>query len=175
MPLEPERCHLLGRYLTPRLVVTGIEKCLHLQPAPCSSAPDQVHDGLEAHQRPASPVHADEGEEAVLDLVPLAGSGRVVTHRDRCLELVGQLLEMKLPGAEPIAVTPSGIGTDQQALGLWITPSSEHPPPPPDALDGELRRIVSHPNVHQRPVRGDVVSPIWNRLAPAEMREVMGE
>ena len=35
-----------------------------------------------AAQRLSFPVQADKGKQAVLDLVPLAGSGRNVTNRD---------------------------------------------------------------------------------------------
>ena len=39
---------------------------------------DELDDGLVADERLGAPVLADEGKEAVLDLVPLAGSGRQV-------------------------------------------------------------------------------------------------
>jgi hypothetical protein len=36
-----------------------------------------------AYERLAAPVLADEGEQAMLDLVPLACTWRKVAHRDR--------------------------------------------------------------------------------------------
>ena len=43
-------------------------------------------------ERFAAPVLRDEGEQAVLDLVPLARARRQVTDRDREAELVGEAL-----------------------------------------------------------------------------------
>src|SRR5690606_25852665 len=42
---------------------------------------NQVHDGLMAEERPSSPVHGDVREQAVFDLVPLAGAGWEMTDR----------------------------------------------------------------------------------------------
>jgi hypothetical protein len=44
---------------------------------------DQVDDDLDRDQWPGAPVAADEAEQAVLDLVPLAGAGREVADLDR--------------------------------------------------------------------------------------------
>ena len=63
------------------------------------------------------PVHGDEAEHAVLDPVPLRGPRRVVAHRDLETGLFGQLGELDLPGPEAVAVGPSGIRGDQEALG----------------------------------------------------------
>src|ERR1700684_1121214 len=44
---------------------------------------DQLDDDLMADERLSAPVSSDEREETMLDLVPLAGPGRQVTHGDR--------------------------------------------------------------------------------------------
>jgi hypothetical protein len=45
-------------------------------------------DDLMADERPAAPVAGHKREEAMLDLVPLAGAGRQATHGDGCAEIV---------------------------------------------------------------------------------------
>ena len=50
---------------------------------------DQVHDDAAADQRLGPPVLADEGEQAVLDPVPLAGARRQVMDCDFDPKLIG--------------------------------------------------------------------------------------
>jgi hypothetical protein len=58
---------------------------------------NQLNDGLVADERFGPPVLADEGEEAVLDFVPLAGARRQMVDVDPKPDLVGQLLQFPLP------------------------------------------------------------------------------
>jgi hypothetical protein len=58
---------------------------------------DQLHDHLVAYQRLATPVHGDEGEQPMLDPVPLAGAGWQMSDRDPQPCLVGDALEFALP------------------------------------------------------------------------------
>src|SRR5260370_28173901 len=58
---------------------------------------DQLDDDLMADERFAAPVAGDEREEAMLDLVPLAGARRQVTHGDGHAEFVSQFLQLDLP------------------------------------------------------------------------------
>jgi hypothetical protein len=53
---------------------------------------DQLDDYLVADQGPAAPILADDGEEAMLDLVSLACPGREVADGDRQSDLIGQFL-----------------------------------------------------------------------------------
>jgi hypothetical protein len=45
----------------------------------------------------AAPVLGDEGEQAVLDAVPLAGTGRQMANGDGDPEFIGQGLQFALP------------------------------------------------------------------------------
>src|SRR5713226_6423177 len=65
---------------------------------------DQVHNDRVAEEGLASPVLADEGEQAVFDLVPLARAGREMAHRDGQAEAVRQLLQLDLPQPQAGAV-----------------------------------------------------------------------
>src|SRR5882672_10093499 len=71
---------------------------------------DQLDDHAMADEGLGAPVLADEGEEAVLDLVPLAGAGRQVADRDVEAEFVGQLLQFAFPQPYPRAVAAAAIG-----------------------------------------------------------------
>ena len=60
-----------------------------------------MNDGLIAHERLATPVAGDEGEQAVLDPVPLRGSGRIVVDVEGKAGLVGELLQLDPAPLEP--------------------------------------------------------------------------
>ncbi len=53
---------------------------------------DEAYDGLETAQWLAAPVLADVGKEAMLDLVPFAGTRRKVTDNDPQAGFVGEFL-----------------------------------------------------------------------------------
>ncbi len=69
---ESEFRHLLVGNLDARWVRVGIQLAFHRQTRLRSSASDQIDYDLVADQRFAPPILADEGKQAVLDLVPLA-------------------------------------------------------------------------------------------------------
>src|ERR1700733_7298476 len=58
---------------------------------------DELDNNLVADQRLAAPVHGDEGEQAMFDLVPLAGTRRQVGHGHFQAGLVGKALELTFP------------------------------------------------------------------------------
>ena len=87
-----DHLHLLVRHFSPRWILATVEAAGDSEPLRGSRARDQAHDRLVVPQRLATPVRRDEGKEAVLDLVPLAGPRRQVADRyfESCL--VGQFL-----------------------------------------------------------------------------------
>src|SRR2546427_2093953 len=133
--------HLSVLDLLPRLVFPCIQNRLDGQPTLGRGSSDEVHDGLETDERPPLPVHADEGEEPMLDLVPLARSRRVVTDRNRHPHLIRELLEMKFPCSKATSVASTGIRADQNAPRRRIGLPSQHPPPTADALHCKVRRL----------------------------------
>src|SRR5260370_15439140 len=90
-----------------------------------------VDDGLIPDGRFRPPVLADEREQPMFDLVPLARARREVTDRNLQPDFVGQFLQFPLPQPHPCPVAASGIGGNLQALPLPIT--ARAPPPPPTA------------------------------------------
>ena len=103
---------------------------------------DQVDDHLVTDQRLAAPVHADVGEQAVLDFVPLARAGRKMMHGDGHAQFVGEGLQRDLPQPHAAAVAAAPVGRDQQSPGVGIDRPSPAGPPAPDGFDGEQGRVV---------------------------------
>ena len=71
--------------------------------------PDAVDDRLESRQQRTPPVRRDVAEEPVFDLVPLARAGWRMAYLHGQAGLVGEPLELVLPGtrAIPTGVSPS--------------------------------------------------------------------
>ena len=74
--------HLLVGYSSSRRISPPIQPADHLQTLRCGGLRDEVYDRLIVPQRFSSPVGRDERKQPVLDLVPLAGPRRKMTHRD---------------------------------------------------------------------------------------------
>src|SRR5215472_13293603 len=109
--------HFLVGNFDSRLVLSGVQLRLDAQAGLSSGCSNQVDDRLVTDQRPSLPVQTDEGEHAVLNFVPLAGSRGIVTHGHFQTHLVDELLQMVFPGSVPGSVTPSAVGTQQQTPG----------------------------------------------------------
>jgi len=78
-----------------------------------------------ADQGPGAPILADEGEEAVLDFVPLAGAGWPVADHDVEAQFVGQLLQFAFPQPHPRALLPppSAVISNRVAFGYRAHPT----------------------------------------------------
>jgi hypothetical protein len=97
-----------------RVVAVGIQGRPHEKSGFRRRVGDQVDDGLVTDQWFASPVLRDEAEQAVLDLVLLAGARRKVAYLQPRPQGVRYFLEDDVPKARPRAVAPSAIRRDQQ-------------------------------------------------------------
>ena len=96
----------------------------------------------------------------LLDLVPLAGSRRQMTHRNPQTGFVGQLLQFQFPKAYACSVAPARIRRDQQSSRPRIDRLPHRVPPASDALHRERRRIVIHAHANPACVVGDIVDPV---------------
>src|SRR5215211_2330900 len=101
----------VGDLLAGRIPVRVIG-ALHGEPGGGLGRGDQLDDSAQVGEGTAPPVHRDEAEQPVLDPVPLRGAGRVVAHGDGQPGVGGQSREVPLPGSDPIAVGPAGVGGD---------------------------------------------------------------
>ena len=91
---------LLAAEYAPGMVgvyVITLQVPVDTQTGPAVRRSNQAHDRREVDERRAAPIHRDVGEQAVLDLVPLTGAGREVTHRDGETGASGELLQLPLP------------------------------------------------------------------------------
>ena len=113
MPTEPYLFELLVGHLDSGLIIIRIKHRLDLEPSARPGATDEVDDRLVVDQRFSLPAQTDKRKEPVLDLVPLAGTWRVVTDGDRYLDLIRQVLQVELPRAESIPVAAPSIGANQ--------------------------------------------------------------
>ncbi len=90
--LKVELFHLNVWDLDSRGIGPVVNLGVDLQPFVCRGSGNQADDYLQTGERLPSPVLADEGEQAMFNLVPFAGSGRKVAHRDGEPRLVGEFL-----------------------------------------------------------------------------------
>jgi len=70
----------------------GVDLGLDLEAGFRGGRGDQLDDGLIADEGLSTSVLGDEREEAMLDLVPFAGTGRQMADRYSHAEFVGELL-----------------------------------------------------------------------------------
>ena len=72
--MQLQATHLLIRDFNPHGIFSLVEFRFHAQAGVGSSIANQLNDGLESPKRLSSPVTGDVAEEAVFDLIPLAGA-----------------------------------------------------------------------------------------------------
>ena len=85
-------------------VLASLEFAVHREAGFGGGSGDQLDDHPIADKGLGAPILADEGEEPVLDFVPLAGAGRPVADHDIDAEFVGQFLKFAFPQPDPRAV-----------------------------------------------------------------------
>src|SRR4051812_30222364 len=94
---DVDRVHLVVGHLDAFRVQVGVDLAADLQAGVGRRGADELDDDLMADQWFATPVHGDEGEQAMLNPVPLAGAGRQVGHRYLQASLIGEALQFALP------------------------------------------------------------------------------
>ena len=119
--LDVDRLELLLGDLLPEGVLPLVESCANDESSAVGGIRDQVHDRLVGAQRPTAPVDRDEREQTVLDLVPLARSGREVAHADSDVEFVGKPLQLILPDVRSIPVAAAPVGGDEDLARLRVS------------------------------------------------------
>lgn len=83
--------------LSPFRVSSCIDRSFNGETGGSRCGSDQLDDYHVREQGFAAPVLGDEGEHSVLDAVPLAGAGRMVSDGDGQSGLIGELLQLELP------------------------------------------------------------------------------
>src|SRR5467141_1930109 len=132
------------------------------------SGADQLDHDLVADQRFAAPVLGDVGKKAVLDAVPLAGTGRQVGDgydEAGLVGLVGKALEFAFPEADAGAVAAAAVGRDGEALSLGIARVAEPLPPAANTLDRKFAGIGIDPDVDPALIGGNVVDAVGRHFS----------
>src|SRR5450631_226505 len=171
--LKVQLLHLLVGDLHSGLIDAWVQYRLNVQSLSGLGGADHVDDCLEADEWFPSPVHADEGEHPVLDLIPFACPRWIMADYHFKPGLVAELLEVVFPGPVPGRVASPAVGADEQALGVGVVADSKLEPPSPDALYGKLRRVMRHSDVHHPFVPIDVIGSVGDRRALCQTREVV--
>src|ERR1700752_584820 len=171
--LDVDGGHLGIRYDNAAGILAGVELAAHGEAGFGGGGRDQLDDDAISDEWFGAPVLADEGEEAVLDLVPLAGAGRQVANYDVEAEFVGQLLQFAFPQPYPRAVAAAAIGGDQQSAGVGVTRPADGLPPLADAVHREGGRVVVNADTHPSAIGGQVIDPVRHRAAELLDQEIM--
>src|SRR5262249_35537094 len=127
--LEMELLHGLSRDFDPCWIRVLIQLADHRQARRGRRGRNQVDNHLVAHERLPAPVLADEGEQPMLDLVPLARARREVGHCDLQPRLISKPLEFQFPQTHARPITPPAIRRDQQGPGLRVGALPHRLPP----------------------------------------------
>jgi hypothetical protein len=161
-------------------ILAGVELAAHGEAGFGGGGRDQLDDDAIADEWFGAPVLADEGKEAVLDFVPLAGAGRQVADHDVDAELVGQLLQFAFPQphARPVAAAAPSLrwgrrGGDQQSGGVGVTPPTDGEPPLADAVHREGGRVMVDADTDPPRIGREVVDPVRHRATQFLDQEVM--
>jgi len=154
-------------------IAFGIQFAPNVEAGRRARCRNQADDDREAFQWTASPILADEREEPMLDLVPLARARREVADGDRQARLRRKLLKLPLPQARTGSVAASRIRGDQQRRGTGICAAPHRSPPPPDAFDRKGRRVVIDSDAHPAGIPRQVVHPVRNGLPLLRQDEVV--
>ena len=89
-----------------------------------------------------TPVLADEREQAMLDLVPLAGARRERGHVDGQSALIGEPRQLPFAQTNTGSIAAAAVGPDQQRASPRVGRLAHMPPPAADRGHREGRRYV---------------------------------
>lgn len=156
---------LLGGDLFAGGIAAAVEASVDDETGSVGRVSDQVDDRFVGAKGPPAPVGRDEGEEPVLDLVPLAGAWREVADVDRDSEFIGKALQLVLPDVRTMPVAAACIGRDEDLACTSVALGADLIPPRRDRGDGEHRCVVVDADAHEAGVGREVIDTVRNRLA----------
>ena len=105
--------------------------------------------------------------------ISLTGTRGKVTHVDRYIDLIGELLEFHLPQPIATGIAPTPIGGDQYCVRLWIIRLAHMPPPAPDGFDRTLGGVVIDPHTDPASIVRRIVHTIGTNLAQMLVRKIV--
>ena len=156
-----------------RRIRIGIELRMNQQALLCGRTLNQIDNDFVCGEWSATPVERNVAKHAMLDLVPLAGTRREMTNRNRPVQLVNQPLQSYLPQPAATTVTATAICRNQEFMGWLVTQASHLLPPAADALDGEFRGIMIKANTHPPLIGVQIIDAIGNCLPQLFVDKIM--
>src|SRR5262249_5735273 len=113
------------------------------------STADQAEDLVVIGEWLSRPVPADLAEQAALDGVVLGCAGGIMGHGNGEAQPVAEvLLQLVFPGAAGGGIAATGVGQNQQMLGVWVAKPTLSSPPCRDGGDRESGGFVAHTDEH---------------------------
>jgi hypothetical protein len=172
MGLQIDLCLLLARNLQACFVHAAIQTRATAQAGFGFRRTDKLYDRLKTDQRLSGPIAGDVTEQAMLNRIPLGGTGRVMRHRNGQIEFVRQLLQAEFPQPTTTAVRTAPIGLNQQSRLAAMLRVTDREPPGAQRGNGERRRLMRSPNDDIASVAAQIVNTIGNRFAFCVPRKV---
>jgi hypothetical protein len=148
----------------PRGVLAAVQAASHSQALRGRRPGNEIHDGFVITQRLAPPIRRDEGKEAMLDLVPLAGPWRKMADGQTQTGFVGECLQLQLPQTQSPSVAAAGVSGHQDRAGRRIEPFPFMAPPAADRGHRKGAGVVIGADIDKPGVAPNVIDAI--RIRP---------
>lgn len=162
--IQIDRVQLLFGDPDSRLVTVRVEFGLHAQTSRCRRIGNQLDNYFTTDQWLSTPVGRNLTEQAMLNLIPFAGSGRKVADADHQAQFISQMLQRNLPESASAAITAATISGDQQFTRVRVQGVPQLVPPSPNRFDRKLGGIVINSYAHPSKVGRQIVDAVRDRF-----------
>ena len=152
--------HLFIAYFAPGGVFAPIQSAGDFQSLGGGRRGDEIDDCFVIPQWLPAPIGRDKGKQPVLDLVPFAGAGRKVTHRNAQCGLIGEFLQLQLPQPQSPPVTATAVGSNQDRFCVRINASALSAPPAPNGGHRKGTGVMVGSHVDKTGVASNVINAI---------------
>src|SRR6266567_3466051 len=109
----------------------------------------------------------------MLNRIPFAGGGRIMSHSDLELFLIGQVLELLLPQAISHSIGTTPVSSDEQLLFVRIELLATALPPAADAFHGKLGGVMVDAHVDKAAVVNQIIHPVGESFAIGKGKKVI--
>src|ERR1700687_3864745 len=144
--LYVERLHLGIADFDALFVGRGVERALNFQAGFGRRRSNQLDYGHAIDEWSPAPSLRDVAEQAVLDLIPLRRSRRIVMDVEHEVRRVGELLQLDLPQPDTRSIRVAAIVRDRQLAGFRVALAPHRVEPAADGGDGKLSRVACGPD-----------------------------
>src|SRR5271170_962920 len=166
-------CQLLIGDLYFGWIDIGVEICLNSQPCFGCSRRNEIDNHLVTDQRTPTPIHGNEREQAMFDLVPLAGPRWIMTYGHIQSRLIGPVLQFHLPESEAIPIATAAIRANQYLVSVGIKGMSHLAPPAANTFHGKTGRVMRTAHGHPAQVVFQIVHATRDCFGNIRIRKIM--